>query len=51
MRGSKPDTCGLHYKSPAVIKDILAQLWTFVVKPILNALGYSVSTLHTFYPV
>jgi tetratricopeptide (TPR) repeat protein len=51
MRGSKPDTRGLHYKSPAVIKDILAQLWTFLVKPILNALGYSVSTLHTFYLV
>jgi hypothetical protein len=51
MHGSEPDTRGLHYKSPAVIKDILAQLWTFLVKPILNALGYSVSTLHTFYPV
>ena len=49
MRGSGPDIRGLHYKSLAVIKDILAQLWTFVVKPILNAIGYSVSTLHIFY--
>ena len=48
MHGSEPDTRGLHYKSPAVIKDILAQLWTFLVKPILNALGYSVSTLLFF---
>ena len=51
MRGSELDTRGLHYKSPAVIKEILGQLWTFLVKPILNALGYSVSTLHTFYSV
>jgi hypothetical protein len=51
IRDSKLGTRGLHYKSPAVIKDILGQLWTFVVKPILNALGYSVSTLHIFYPV
>ena len=49
MHGSEPDTHGLDYKSPAVIKDILAQLWTFVVKPILNALGYSVSILHIFF--
>jgi len=54
MHGSGPDTRhgGLwHYKSHAVLKDILAQLWTFVVKLILNALGYSVSTLQIFYPV
>jgi hypothetical protein len=51
MRGSEPNTHGLHYKGPAIIKDILAQLWIFLVKPILNALGYSVSTLHTFHSV
>ena len=51
MHGSEPDTCGLHYKSPTVIEDILGQLWTCLVKPILNALGYSVSTLHPFYSV
>ncbi|KDR66746.1 hypothetical protein GALMADRAFT_80422 [Galerina marginata CBS 339.88] len=42
MRGSEPDTRGMRYESgSAVIIDVLRQLWVFVVKPILNGLGYS----------
>ncbi|KDR72557.1 hypothetical protein GALMADRAFT_753547 [Galerina marginata CBS 339.88] len=41
VRGSESDTRGMRYEiSATVIKDILSELWTFVVKPILNGLGY-----------
>lgn len=48
MRESKPDDPrgGHLYIGPAhgtSVKQILSILWTFVVKPILNGLGYFVS--------
>ena len=42
MRGTQPFRV---YDSGNVIKDILHQLWILVVKPILDSLEFSVSTL------
>ncbi|KDR73388.1 hypothetical protein GALMADRAFT_1341969 [Galerina marginata CBS 339.88] len=44
MRGSEPDTRGMRYKTGGgVVTDVLHELWTSVVKPILDGLGYSAS--------
>ena len=44
MRESQNNSRGICFKSKIGMKYILHQLWILVIKPILDALGYSVST-------
>ncbi|KDR66276.1 hypothetical protein GALMADRAFT_148025 [Galerina marginata CBS 339.88] len=41
VRGARPSTRGMRFEQKSGIRAILAQLWVQVVKPILDALGYS----------